>query len=138
MNINKKLDRVKQWAGEKMGAEAKTNVSEEFKALEMEMSLRHEGMATSHPTIYLIPCSLLSGMEKLQKSMTIYVKSLSKRNEMEDKEKMLPVAYLGQTMMQHGEDFEPDSEFGNCLISRYFWLDVRTAQLTVNRHGQNK
>lgn len=46
MNINKKLDRVKQWAGEKMGAEAKTNVSEEFKALEMEMSLRHEGLFT--------------------------------------------------------------------------------------------
>lgn len=43
MNINKKLDRVKQWAGEKMGAEAKTNVSDEFKALEMEMQLRHEG-----------------------------------------------------------------------------------------------
>jgi hypothetical protein len=43
MNINKKLDRVKQWAGEKMGQEAKTAVSDEFKALEMEMSLRHEG-----------------------------------------------------------------------------------------------
>lgn len=43
MNINKRLDRVKQWAGEKMGAESKTNVSEEFKALEMEMALRHDG-----------------------------------------------------------------------------------------------
>lgn len=43
MNINKKLDRVKQWAGEKMGQEARTNVSDEFKALEMEMTLRHEG-----------------------------------------------------------------------------------------------
>lgn len=43
MNINKKLDRVKQWAGEKMGGETKTMVSEEFKALEMEMGLRHEG-----------------------------------------------------------------------------------------------
>ena len=49
--------------------------------------------------------------------MTIYVKSLSKRNEVEDKEKILPVGYLGQTMIHHGEDFEPDSEFGNCLIS---------------------
>lgn len=45
MNINKKLDRVKQWAGEKMGAETKTNVSEEFKTLELEMALRHEGMS---------------------------------------------------------------------------------------------
>jgi hypothetical protein len=47
MNINKKLDRVKQWAGEKMGAEAKTNVSEEFKALELEMALRHDGMSAN-------------------------------------------------------------------------------------------
>lgn len=59
-------------------------------------------------------------MEKLQKSMTIYVKSLSKRNEIEDKEKILPVAYLGQTMIHHGEDFEPDSDFGNCLIGAWF------------------
>lgn len=51
--------------------------------------------------------------------MTIYIKSLSKRNEIEDKEKILPVGYLGQTMIRHGEDFEPDSEFGNCLISGY-------------------
>ena len=60
-----------------------------------------------------------AGMEKLQKSTTLYVKSLSKRNEIEDKEKILPVAYLGQTMIHHGEDFEPDSEFGNCLIGAY-------------------
>lgn len=44
MNINKKLGRVKQWAGEKMGGEVKTNVSDDFKAMEMEMDLRHEGM----------------------------------------------------------------------------------------------
>lgn len=56
-------------------------------------------------------------MERLQKSMTIYVKTLSKRNEGEDREKTLPVAYLGSTMVNHGEDFENDSEFGQCLIS---------------------
>ena len=43
MNVNKKLDRFKQWAGERMGGEAKTNVSDDFKALEVEMALRHEG-----------------------------------------------------------------------------------------------
>ncbi|POS83155.1 hypothetical protein EPUL_003969 [Erysiphe pulchra] len=99
MNINKKFDRVKQWAGEKMGAEAKTNVSDQFKGLETEMNLRHEGM------------------ERLHKSMTVYVKSLSTRNEGEDKEKRLPVGYMGQMMIQHGEDFDSDSEFGRCLIS---------------------
>jgi hypothetical protein len=43
MNVNKKLDRFKQWAGERMGGEVKTNVTDNFKALEMEMQLRHEG-----------------------------------------------------------------------------------------------
>ena len=44
MNINKKFDRLKQWTNEKMGAEARTGLSDEFKALELEMNLRHEGM----------------------------------------------------------------------------------------------
>ena len=50
MNVNKKFGRFKQWAGEKMGGEARTGTSEEFRALEMEMELRHEGM---HPAVAL-------------------------------------------------------------------------------------
>ncbi|KAI5865213.1 BAR-domain-containing protein [Durotheca rogersii] len=100
MNFTKKIDRAFQWAGEKMGQEAKTSHSDEFRNLENEMALRHEGY------------------ERLQKSMNAYVKSLSRRGEsFEDKEKGLPISYLGRTMMSHGEDFEPDSEFGNCLIA---------------------
>ncbi|KAF2750410.1 BAR-domain-containing protein [Sporormia fimetaria CBS 119925] len=99
MNVNKKLGRFKQWAGEKMGGEVKTGVSEEFKALEVEMDLRH------------------AGMDKMQRAMTTYVKSLSKRAEGDDKEKSLPGGHLGSTMVSHSEDFEPDSEFGSCLSS---------------------
>lgn len=44
MNINKKLDRMKQWAGEKMGGEVKTGTSDDFKSLELEMNTRHEGL----------------------------------------------------------------------------------------------
>lgn len=99
MNINKKFDRFKQWTNEKMGAEARTGLSEEFKALEMEMNLRHEGM------------------EKMQAAMAVYVKSLSKRAEGADKEKQLPGGHLGSSMVTHGEDFEPDSEYGTCLSS---------------------
>lgn len=97
--MNKKLDRFKQWAGERMGGEAKTIVSDDFKAMEAEMNLRHEGM------------------DRLQKSTTVYVKAMSKRNEGEDKEKILPVGYLGGTMVHHGEDFDSSSEFGKCLTS---------------------
>ncbi|KAJ9133844.1 BAR domain-containing protein [Pleurostoma richardsiae] len=100
MNITKKLDRAFQWAGEKMGSEAKTTMSDEFRMLETEMALRHDGM------------------ERLQRSMNAYVKWLGRRGEtFEDKEKGLPIAYLGRTMASHGEDFETDSEFGNCLVA---------------------
>jgi hypothetical protein len=100
VGITKKIDRAFQWAGEKMGGEAKTTMSEEFKMLELEMALRYDGM------------------DRMQKSMNAYVKWLGRRGEtFEDKEKGLPVSYLGRTMLSHGEDFEADSEFGNCLVS---------------------
>lgn len=43
MNISKKFDRAFQWAGEKMGGEAKTSMTDDFKMLETEMALRFEG-----------------------------------------------------------------------------------------------
>lgn len=43
MNVNKKIGRFKQWAGERMGGEVKTNLSDDFKAMETEMGVRHEG-----------------------------------------------------------------------------------------------
>lgn len=44
MNVNKKLDRFRQWGKEKVGASGdKTDTPEGFKALEAEMDLRHQG-----------------------------------------------------------------------------------------------
>lgn len=43
MNVNKKFDRFKQWGRERMGGEVQTNMSDEFKMLELEMALRQEG-----------------------------------------------------------------------------------------------
>ena len=43
MNVGKKFDRMKQWGKERMGSERQTDTNEEFKALEMEMQLRHDG-----------------------------------------------------------------------------------------------
>lgn len=48
MNITKKFDRAFQWAGEKMGSEARTNMSDDFKTLETEMALRFDGMVPYH------------------------------------------------------------------------------------------
>lgn len=57
-------------------------------------------------------------MIKMQASMTEYVKWLTRRSESSfgDKEKGVPASVLGRTMISHGEDFDNDSEFGNCLI----------------------
>ncbi|GAB7322777.1 hypothetical protein MBLNU13_g05350t1 [Cladosporium sp. NU13] len=97
MNVNKKFDRFKQWGRERMGSEVKTDSSEDFKMLEVEMALRQEGM------------------ERLQQASTSYVKSLSRRDQGEGKEKHLPVGHLANVLIAHGDDFEPDSEFGMCL-----------------------
>lgn len=97
---SRKFDRFRQKVNEKLGAqEVMTTTSEEFKALEQEMNLRHEGM------------------DRLQKSMNLYVQAVAKRKESDDRDKLLPVGHLGATMVNHGQDFQPDSEFGNCLIS---------------------
>jgi hypothetical protein len=49
MGITKKFDRAFQWAGEKMGQEAKTSHTDDFRMLETEMALRHEGTLPSSP-----------------------------------------------------------------------------------------
>jgi hypothetical protein len=120
MNITKKFDRAFQWAGEKMGGEAKTNMSEDFKMLETEMALRFEGKLLPrrfHSAVITGSDDGL-GMERLQRSMNQYVKWMGRRLEpSEDREKGMPVGYLGRTMVGHGEEFQPDSEFGNCLIT---------------------
>ncbi|KAJ5182751.1 hypothetical protein N7492_000367 [Penicillium capsulatum] len=98
MHVNKRIGRFKQWAGERMGGEVKTNLSDDFKAMETEMGVRHEGV------------------DRIHKSMTSYVKAISKRNEGDDKEKTLPIAHLGSSMVSHGEDFDGNSEYGQCLV----------------------
>ena len=41
--MNRKFDRFRQWGRERMGGEIKTNQSDNFKAMESEMNVRHEG-----------------------------------------------------------------------------------------------
>ena len=113
MIVNKKLDRFKQWAGERMGGEVKTNTTDNFKALEQEMDLRHQGM------------------EKMQQSMSIYMKAVSKKAELEKKEKTLPIAYLGSTMITHADDFEHDAQYGQCLSSKISNRSQPSLRLTI-------
>jgi hypothetical protein len=58
-------------------------------------------------------------MERLHKSMSIYVKHVGKKDQGDDRDKQLAIAFLGTTMAQHGQDFASDSEFGNCLMRMF-------------------
>ncbi|KAJ4389549.1 hypothetical protein N0V93_007019 [Gnomoniopsis smithogilvyi] len=95
--FTKKFDRAFQWAGERMGNEARTGTTEEFKSLETEMALRFDGMV------------------KMQTTMNAYIKWLAHRDNLVG-EKGVPTAVMGRTMITHGEDFDHNSQFGNCLI----------------------
>ncbi|CAG8900115.1 unnamed protein product [Penicillium egyptiacum] len=117
MHVNKRIGRFKQWAGERMGGEAKTCLSDDFKAMETEMGVRHEGV------------------DRIHKSMTSYVKAISKRNEGDDKEKTLPIAHLGSSMVAHGEDFDGNSEYGQCLIM-FGRTEERIARIQENYIAQ--
>lgn len=55
----------------------------------------------------------------MHRSMTAYVKAISKRKEGDDKEKTLPIAHLGSVMIQHGEDFDSHSDFGRSLACMF-------------------
>ncbi|KAB8275040.1 hypothetical protein BDV30DRAFT_208140 [Aspergillus minisclerotigenes] len=110
MNVNRKFDRFKQWAGERMGGEIKTNLSDDFKAMETEMSVRNEGL------------------DRLHKSMIAYVKAVSKRSEGDDKEKTLPIGHLGTSMVSHGEDYDAHSDYGRCL-TKFGRTEERIARL---------
>lgn len=67
-------------------------------------------------------------MEKMHRSMTTYVKAISKRKEGDDKEKTLPIAHLGSVMIQHGEDFDSHSDFGRSLACM---LQIRPTLLSM-------
>jgi len=96
--MSKKIDRFKQWAGERMGQEQKTVETSEFKELEAEMSMRFEGI------------------EKLHITSTNYLKNLAKKREGDDKEKVLLVQQCGNAMASHGSQFEHESALGQGLL----------------------
>ena len=55
------------------------------------------------------------GMDRMQSATSVYIKSLSKRDQGESKDKQVAVGHFGSTLASHGDDFEHDSDFGQCL-----------------------
>lgn len=50
--------------------------------------------------------------------MGLYVRWVGRRcDTLEDRERSSPIGLLGRTMAAHGEEYEPDSPFGNNLVA---------------------
>ncbi|KAK9467440.1 hypothetical protein V1512DRAFT_206298 [Lipomyces arxii] len=95
--MSKKIDRLRQWTSEKLGNEQKTQESEEFRELEYEINMRYEGT------------------ERLYQSMSLHVRNLSKRRELDELEKTSPIDILGQALSLYGEEFVPESAYGQAM-----------------------
>ena len=55
-------------------------------------------------------------MDRVSTSSNTYIKSLSRRDCGDGKDKTTAIAHFGNTLTAHGDDFEADSEFGQCLL----------------------
>ena len=93
----KKLGKLRQWTDEKLGASQKTVATEEFRDMESEMQTRHHGLEAVHNA-----CSL-------------WMRSLAKKKEGQDKEKGTAIDLFGVALLQHGEDFAHESAYGQAL-----------------------
>ena len=136
--MNRKLDRFKQWAGERMGGEIKTSVSDDFKALESDMNVRSDGIIIH--ALCLVPwiaanwlfVCYTKGTERVHRSTTNYIKSISKKTEGEDKDKALPIGYLGSNLINHGEGLDTQTSYAQCLISKVDHIFAKqTITLTI-------
>ncbi|KIY48610.1 BAR-domain-containing protein, partial [Fistulina hepatica ATCC 64428] len=88
------------WAGEVISSREKTELSDEFRQLEMDIELRREGT------------------KRLQAAADVFYHTLSKKKECEaldDPDKLLPIDALGIAQITHGEAY--DSAYGSALVT---------------------
>ncbi|KAF9476906.1 BAR-domain-containing protein [Pholiota conissans] len=98
---SKSLGRLRQWAGEKISTREKVIVNDEFQELEKDVELRR------------------AGIQRLMTASEGYQHALSKKKLSEafaDGEKMIPIDSLGLVMINHGEEYSTESQFGTALI----------------------
>jgi len=103
MKVNKRIGKLKQWTGEKLGGQQKTELSEDFQSLEQDVELRK------------------AGVEKMYSVSKEFSKHLTRKFEAEgtDTGKVLPIDGLGLVFANHGDEFGSDSSFGTTLTSSF-------------------
>ncbi|KAI9624768.1 hypothetical protein H4Q26_016686 [Puccinia striiformis f. sp. tritici PST-130] len=99
MKVNKRIGKLKQWTGEKLGGQQKTELN--FQSLEQDVELRK------------------LGVEKMYSVSKEYSKHLTKKSEAEgtDTGRVIPIEGLGLVLSNHGDEFGSDSSFGEALVS---------------------
>ncbi|KAG0139552.1 hypothetical protein CROQUDRAFT_54545 [Cronartium quercuum f. sp. fusiforme G11] len=115
MKVNKRIGKLKQWTGEKLGGQQKTELSEDFQSLEQDVDLRK------------------AGVDRLYSVSKEYSKHLTKKIEAEgtDTGKVLPVDALGLVFANHGDEFGNDSAFGQALVA-FGKAQQQLANVTAN------
>ncbi|EMR09990.1 hypothetical protein PNEG_01748 [Pneumocystis murina B123] len=93
--MQKKIGRLGQWTKEMLGKEQRTQTTDEFKELEQEMQMRHEGI------------------ENIYSSINQWAKSMLNRRE--DKKHTL-IDLFSQALLSFGEKFSPESVYGQGLL----------------------
>ncbi|KAH9821158.1 hypothetical protein DFH28DRAFT_836496, partial [Melampsora americana] len=115
MKVNKRIGKLKQWTGEKLGGQQKTELSEDFQSLEQDVDLRK------------------AGVDRIYSVSKEYSKHLTKKIEAEGTEtgKVLPADALGLVFANHGDEFGNDSAFGQALVA-FGKAQQQLANVTAN------
>ena len=116
-----------------MGREAKTEATEEFKELELEMSMRQEGLTQSPYLVRVL--TWVVGLEKLYTAAGLYIRAMGKKKESEDREKNLPPEILGQAMISHGGEYAAESAYGQALLRLGSGMERMSRLQEVNLPG---
>lgn len=96
----KQLGKLRQWAEEKISTEKKTEATDEFKDLEVEVERRR------------------FGLEQVYEHSRTYYRYLMKKKDIGDgDESLLPIELLGRVMVAHGQEFGSDSAYGHSLTA---------------------
>jgi hypothetical protein len=80
----------------------------------------------------------MAGLTANHRSMSNYMKAISRRDAGDEKEKVLPIGAMATTMASHGEDFESDSEFGQCMIGTRGTNGLVVLDADCSSHGTNE
>lgn len=99
-SIGKKFGQFKQWTGEKIGSTQKTELSQEFKQLEMETDAR------------------IDYTEQLVASLDAYLKSITKLRDIHNiKGKKTPVEALAISMLSYAQRIPSQSQYSKTLLA---------------------